>query len=186
MLWSFEKSRGKAFFCANAAVYDHLANADQALPWAPKQDGVSHRQLTVDVADYFFRDLTVFLKELSDTFVTNGTDKAVLVRIYTQALTQKVQSALGDSDAASVIRKALEFKSGMSDLASDDATTAMSVWRKNAPTIDDLKGSMTELSLAAILGMRDAVKQLLEVRDGLDLKGPDLPVYPPIKLIINE
>ena len=185
MLWSFDKSRGKAFFCANAAVYDHVNDAALALPMAPNQDGVSYKQLAVDVADYYFRDLTVFLKELADTFVTNGTDKAVLVRIYTQALTQKVQSALGDSDAASVIRKALEFKSGMSDLASADATTVMSTWRKNTPTIDDLKESMIELSLAAILGMRDAVKQLLEVRAGLDLKAPDLPAYPPIKLIIN-
>ena len=69
--------------------------------------------------------LVVYLRELSRISVTDGTDKAVLVRIYTQTLMRKLQPAL-DSDVARVICKGLPFTSAMSDLAQDDATTVMS------------------------------------------------------------
>ena len=133
MLSSFAKSGGTTFFDENAAVYYHVEKAADTLPRFPNQGDLNREDFAGLVAEYYNTDMVVRLRKISHTSVTNGTDKAVRVRIYTQSLMRKVQSALGDSDVASVICQdlpELAFASAMYDLAHDDATTVMHAWRK--------------------------------------------------------
>ena len=145
MLVKFATSGGAAFFCAHKVAFKYVDLAAIALPPEPDEPRAN------DIADYYYIDLHQFLQQLARTSVTNGSDKALLVRIYTQAVTERVWSVWGARApaCARLIIKGLKFLAATSELGKDDTTTVMKLWRTQEVSIEDFAEVMSTLNFVA-------------------------------------
>merc|ERR1719356_306567 len=107
------------FHFRSAAVQAFMKVQLEGLPDPPKVDAAQ-------VAQYFVRDLQVFVREIDQKAVTNGSDKALLVRIYTESLLNKVTDMLGNAESARMICEALRFMAATCPVCKGDADSLMS------------------------------------------------------------
>ena len=153
------------FHWRSLAVLVFMRGQLQGMPVLPKVDAAQ-------VAQYFVRDLQVFVREIDQKAVTNGSDKALLVHIYTESLLIKVTDLLGDAESARMICGALRFMAASCPVCKGDADSLMSAWSAYEPSEEEIHAATSKpLEFAISLGAVSVAETLM--RSGIDCLDSD-------------
>jgi len=134
------------------------------------QDGwnaFSKEEQLISVAEYFCNDLRRFVRDIISKNVTNGSDKVLLVRLYTEASLDKVAGILGQSKGAQVVSQMLQYTAATCALCTYDTSSAMSSWRALQPGGGDIIAAIAKpLDLSIALGCTSLAQEL--IASGMD------------------